>query len=70
MPTKSCKLTKPVSSTAVMKAKPSAEASIHIAVVRARGVGAGAVLHTHSDLEHDSIRCGRWRHCAGKAMKC
>jgi methylthioribulose-1-phosphate dehydratase len=28
--------------------KPSAEASIHIAVVRARGVGAGAVLHTHS----------------------
>jgi methylthioribulose-1-phosphate dehydratase len=28
--------------------KPSAEARIHIAVVRARGVGAGAVLHTHS----------------------
>jgi methylthioribulose-1-phosphate dehydratase len=28
--------------------RPSAEASIHIAVVRARGVGAGAVLHTHS----------------------
>ena len=28
--------------------KPSAEASIHVAVVRARGVGAGAVLHTHS----------------------
>jgi methylthioribulose-1-phosphate dehydratase len=28
--------------------KPSAEASLHIAVARARGVGAGAVLHTHS----------------------
>src|SRR6267142_1602859 len=27
---------------------PSAEASLHVAVVRARGVGAGAVLHTHS----------------------
>jgi methylthioribulose-1-phosphate dehydratase len=28
--------------------KPSAEATLHLAVVRARGVGAGAVLHTHS----------------------
>jgi methylthioribulose-1-phosphate dehydratase len=28
--------------------KPSAEAALHVAVVRARGVGAGAVLHTHS----------------------
>ena len=28
--------------------KPSAEASLHVAVARARGVGAGAVLHTHS----------------------
>jgi methylthioribulose-1-phosphate dehydratase len=28
--------------------KPSAETSLHIAVARARGVGAGAVLHTHS----------------------
>lgn len=28
--------------------KPSAEASLHLAVARARGVGAGAVLHTHS----------------------
>jgi methylthioribulose-1-phosphate dehydratase len=29
-------------------AKPSAEASLHVAVARGRGVGAGAVLHTHS----------------------
>jgi methylthioribulose-1-phosphate dehydratase len=28
--------------------KPSAETSLHVAVARARGVGAGAVLHTHS----------------------
>jgi len=28
--------------------KPSAEASLHVAIVRARGAGAGAVLHTHS----------------------
>ena len=28
--------------------KPSAEASLHLAIVRARGAGAGAVLHTHS----------------------
>src|SRR5436190_14858205 len=28
--------------------KPSAEARLHVAVARARGVGAGAVLHTHS----------------------
>jgi methylthioribulose-1-phosphate dehydratase len=28
--------------------KPSAEASLHLAIVRARGVAAGAVLHTHS----------------------
>jgi methylthioribulose-1-phosphate dehydratase len=28
--------------------KPSAEASVHVAIVRARGAGAGAVLHTHS----------------------
>ncbi|HWC72962.1 MAG TPA: methylthioribulose 1-phosphate dehydratase [Gemmatimonadales bacterium] len=28
--------------------KPSAEASLHVAVARARGIGAGAVLHTHS----------------------
>jgi methylthioribulose-1-phosphate dehydratase len=40
--------------------KPSAEATLHLAVVRARGVGAGAVLHTHSiwstilsDAAHD-----------------
>ena len=30
------------------RGKPSAEATLHLAVVRARGVGAGAVLHTHS----------------------
>ncbi len=30
------------------RGKPSAEASLHVAVARARGVGAGAVLHTHS----------------------
>src|SRR5437773_11432017 len=28
--------------------KPSAEARLHVAVAHARGVGAGAVLHTHS----------------------
>lgn len=28
--------------------KPSAEATLHLAVVRARGAAAGAVLHTHS----------------------
>jgi|SRR4051812_23077533 len=28
--------------------KPSAEGRLHVAVARARGVGAGAVLHTHS----------------------
>lgn len=28
--------------------KPSAEASLHLAIVRARGEGTGAVLHTHS----------------------
>ena len=40
--------------------KPSAEATLHLAVVRGRGVGAGAVLHTHSiwstilsDAAHD-----------------
>jgi methylthioribulose-1-phosphate dehydratase len=30
------------------RGKPSAEASLHLAITRARGVGAGAVLHTHS----------------------
>lgn len=28
--------------------KPSAEATLHLTIVRARGAGAGAVLHTHS----------------------
>lgn len=28
--------------------KPSAEATVHLAIVRARGAAAGAVLHTHS----------------------
>ena len=28
--------------------KPSAEASLHLTIARARGTGAGAVLHTHS----------------------